>query len=155
MKTSHQENLWRKLAVIIPASFIILTLLSSNMTNSAETIPSHADPKLRTRWYSRQGDWNTIQRVIEQTIPAMTTYGRHWRLMQTQPAKSPDWQMIIQVEVPVIWFTDDLQVRVQLTENGEAWRVNVRSVARVGKSDLGENRRHVRQLLEALDKQLP
>jgi uncharacterized protein (DUF1499 family) len=50
----------------------------------------------------------------------------------------------------VLLFTDDLEVRVQPGEGHAYWLVNVRSQSRAGKSDLGENRRHVVQLLEAL-----
>ncbi len=53
--------------------------------------------------------------------------------------------------MPVLFYTDDLDVRVQPDPTGAYWLVDVTSRSRVGKSDLGENRRHVVQLLKALE----
>jgi uncharacterized protein (DUF1499 family) len=58
--------------------------------------------------------------------------------------------VMIKAEVPVVIFTDDL--RVELNAEGGETIVNARSASRVGKSDLGENRRHLLQLFEVLDK---
>jgi uncharacterized protein (DUF1499 family) len=57
----------------------------------------------------------------------------------------------VRAEVPVLFYIDDLEVRVQPDPTGAYWRVDATSRSRVGKSDLGENRRHVVQLLNALD----
>jgi uncharacterized protein (DUF1499 family) len=52
--------------------------------------------------------------------------------------------------VPVTIFIDDLTVT--LRTDGQSTLVDVRSQSRLaGKSDLGENRRHLFQLLRALD----
>jgi uncharacterized protein (DUF1499 family) len=49
-------------------------------------------------------------------------------------------------------FTDDIVVTVNAEQGGVV--LDVRSAARMGKSDMGENRRHVLQLLAALDEKL-
>jgi len=51
----------------------------------------------------------------------------------------------------VFVFTDDLDLRVAPHSDGAV--LHVRSASRVGKSDLGTNRRRVRALLDALSKQ--
>lgn len=58
----------------------------------------------------------------------------------------------LHAEVPVLTFTDDLTVT--LSSNNKETTVNVRSASRVGKGDFGENRRHIIQLLTALDQRL-
>lgn len=63
-------------------------------------------------------------------------------------------QTAFYVEVPVArigLFTDDVTVR--LSEQ-DGTTVNVRSRSRVGRADLGENRRHVVQLFAVLDRYL-
>lgn len=48
-----------------------------------------------------------------------------------------------------LWgFVDDIRVRVEATAAGS--RVHVRSTSRVGKGDLGQNRRNLRELLGEL-----
>jgi uncharacterized protein (DUF1499 family) len=84
----------------------------------------------------------------------LSTYGRPWRLVGTTPAAEAGGGFTVRAEVPVLLYTDDLEVRVQPGEGNAHWLVNVRSQSRVGKSDLGENRRHVVQLLRSLDQEL-
>ncbi len=61
----------------------------------------------------------------------------------------------LEAEVPVAqmgWFLDDL--KVTLSEANGTTTVNVQSQSRVGRGDLGENRRHVVQLFTVLDEKL-
>jgi uncharacterized protein (DUF1499 family) len=51
----------------------------------------------------------------------------------------------------VFIFTDDLDLRVE--HHGSGAVLHVRSASRVGRSDLGTNRRRVRALFDALDAQ--
>ena len=58
----------------------------------------------------------------------------------------------LEAEVPVArmnWFVDDL--KVTLSEANGATTVNVQSQSRVGRGDLGENRRHIVQLFTVLE----
>ncbi len=107
---------------------------------------------MRTRRYPRQADLSVIRDVIEETIPALTTYGQPWRLVGTIPDTAGGFT--VRAEVPVLLYTDDLEVQVQPDGGGAYWLVHVHSQSRVGKSDLGENRRHVKQVLAALDEEL-
>ena len=59
---------------------------------------------------------------------------------------------VIKAEVPVVVFTDDLEV--YLKQNQDEVSIDVKSKSRIGRSDFGENARHVNQLLNVLDKKL-
>ncbi len=50
-------------------------------------------------------------------------------------------------------FKDDVTIRIESQEEGS--RVEFDSVSRVGKSDLGQNRRNLKDLIAALDKSYP
>jgi uncharacterized protein (DUF1499 family) len=54
--------------------------------------------------------------------------------------------------VSLIKFQDDVVVRVTPTEDGRGSRVDMRSVSRVGISDLGVNAKRIREFLAALSK---
>jgi uncharacterized protein (DUF1499 family) len=73
-------------------------------------------------------------------------------------ARGLDWQVVaadersgrIEATATTFWFgfKDDLAVRVVPTPGGS--RIDVRSVSRVGKSDLGANARRIRAFLKAV-----
>ena len=136
------------------ALVLLITLIMRNPTNVACTSPDHADPGLRTRQYPRTAGLSDIRQVAEETISDLKTYGRRWRLREAGQITPPDSILTIKAEVPVLVFTDDLEVTIKTSGDGRYWLVDVRSASRTGKSDLGENRRHVRQLIRALDKKL-
>lgn len=113
-------------------------------TNVAETAPDQAEEKLRTRTYKT--DLQTFAAEAARIVPTLSTYGGSWKYTATEQDEN---SVVIKAEVPVVVFTDDLQIKAEKAADGI--RVNVRSSSRVGKSDLGENRRHVLKILEALD----
>lgn len=152
MKTSRKKTLFWTLLALIPASAAVL--LVRNPTNVAQTRPDHPDPSLRTRRYPDHADSVAMRRTVEEIIPALSTYGQSWRLVGTSPDTDPTSGFIIRAEVPVLFYTDDLEVRVQPDRGGAYWLIHVHSQSRVGKSDLGENRRHIKQFLKALDEKL-
>src|SRR5436190_2009858 len=116
------------------AAFAVLGAL--NPTNFAATHADHSDARLRTRRYRCSVD--EAREAVEAIIPALMTYGRRWRVVGSAPGE-------VRAEVPVTVFTDDLTVTLRATENGVV--LDARSSARLGRSDLGENRRHLVQLL--------
>ena len=135
-------------------------LATMNPTNICRTQPDHPDARLRSRRYAQ-----TLSVVTDKTvalIPTLHCWARPWKIIGV-PRTAPQGDAsnvddgtvisdntIIHAEVPVLFFTDDLTVTL-IAEGGDT-RVDVRSASRVGRSDLGENRRHVYQLLHALDK---
>ncbi len=138
--------LWFLLA-LVPATAAVLAIRHPG--NVAQTRPDHPEPELRTRRYPRRGDAAAFRQRIESLIPSLSTYGKAWRLAGTVPA--PGGGFAVKAEVPVLFFTDDLQVQVRPDPVNGYWLVDVVSRSRKGKSDLGENRRHVVQLLASLD----
>ena len=142
----------------------VVALSIINPRNYAETSENADDFNLRTRRYiiskksfSGYDDAEAIRSVVEEIgfiLARQKTYGRSWRLVDSKIEKAA---AIINAEVPVIIFTDDLQVtaRFEPAKNVDSTNmeivVNVRSASRLGSSDLGENRRHIAQFLEDLD----
>jgi hypothetical protein len=142
----------KKIIVIgaIAAVFVFAVLLFIGRvyfpTNIAETAPAHAEEKMRTRAYDT--DLKTFAAEAQSIIPRLAAWGRNWRHVATEAGENA---AVIKAEVPVVFFTDDLQITAVKTATGDGILVNVRSNSRVGKSDFGENRRHVLKALEALD----
>src|SRR5215207_5922524 len=128
------------------ASLVALLVVARSFypTNIADTAPEHAEAALRTRHYKT--DLKTFRAETEKIIPTLSTWGRSWR---TAASEENETAALVKAEVPVVFFNDDLQIKAKKTPDGIL--VDVHSNSRIGKSDFGENRRHVLQILEALD----
>ena len=124
----------------IPAvAFGALAVLNpKNVAETGETLP--------TRHYKT--DLQNFVVETEKIIPTLSTYGQSWRVVES---KTENNAATIKAEVPVLFFTDDLVINANFNEEKNETTINIRSASRVGKSDLGENRRHILQILEALD----
>ena len=117
--------------------------------NIAATSADGGKKGLKTRFY--KSDVASATKVVLETIPAISTYGSSWKIVdETDGGEISS----VKVEVPVVVFTDDLEVKIKKADNEQEVQVDVRSQSRVGKSDFGENARHVRKLLRALDEKL-
>ena len=123
----------------------IAGLAIMNPNNIAETSVDAKEEALRPRKYKT--DLPNFIGETEKIIAVQTTYLKSWKLISSSTAGTT---ASIKTEVPVVVFTDDLEIKAE-TQNDEVL-VNIRSNSRVGQSDFGENRRHVLQILEALDK---
>ncbi len=121
-------------------------LAITNSGNVAETSADGKDESLKTRRY--QVDLKTFVEETERLILTLTTYGQNWRIISADVAEN---SATVKAEVPVVFFTDDLEISAKKEADKEEITVDVRSASRVGKSDLGENRRHILQILKALD----
>lgn len=138
-------------AVIIFAVLAIAILVIGRVfypDNIAETAPDGGKKNLKTRIYN--SDLETAGKTVKEIIPTLSTYGGNWKLVgetdNTEKGK------VIKAEVPVVIFADDLEVYIK--EIGNEVSIDAKSNSRVGKSDFGENARHVNQLLKALDEKL-
>uniref|UniRef100_B8HLP7 DUF1499 domain-containing protein n=1 Tax=Cyanothece sp. (strain PCC 7425 / ATCC 29141) TaxID=395961 RepID=B8HLP7_CYAP4 len=129
-------------------ALVLLVIL--NPGNVAETTPDAADPWLRSRRYPPTSNLLSLCQTIQEIIPTLRTYGQPWRVVAG--CNGTEGKQVVRAEVPVLIFTDDLEVTLTPIQ-GEEVQVDVYSASRVGQSDLGENRRHLRQILQALDKQ--
>jgi hypothetical protein len=131
-------------------------LTMSNPGNVAETSVDNKDAALRPRRYKTTLD--NFRLETEKIIPTLSTYGKNWKNGGggggSGKSSDMDWESgsaSMLVEVPVFVFTDDLNITAEADGETEGITVNVRSASRFGNSDLGENRRHILQLLEVLD----
>jgi len=126
----------------------IAGLAIMNPNNTAQTSADSQDEALRTRRYKT--DLQTFVGETKTLIPTISTYGQDWKVVSSEVAAGNSAS--IKIEVPVVIFTDDLEVKADFDTEKSEVIVNVHSTSRVGKSDLGENRRHILQILEVLDK---
>ena len=134
--------LWLLIGAIPVVGFGALAAL--NPTNVAET--SESSETLQTRHYKT--DLQNFVAETEKIIPTLSTYGKSWRVVESTTENN---SATIKTEVPVVFFTDDMEIKATFNKESNEIIVNVHSASRVGKSDLGENRRHILQILEALD----
>jgi uncharacterized protein (DUF1499 family) len=139
------------IAILIVAQIIAIFIIGRTFypDNIAQTSPDGGQKDLRTRFYTT--DLDTAKKTVKEVIPTLTTYDGAWKIID----ESDDGKITkIKVEVPVLIFTDDLEVNIKKADNLHEVRIDMISKSRVGKSDFGENARHIRQLLEALDAKL-
>lgn len=116
--------------------------------NIAQTSTDGGAKGLKTRTY--QSDIASVGSASKDVISGLSTWGGSWRLVDETDGGA---ESRLRVEVPVVVFTDDLEVTIKKAGEGSV-EVNVKSQSRVGKSDFGENARHVRKFLAALDEKL-
>ena len=157
-----KRNLLFGAAILVAAGAMMSRF--STPGNVAQTSANHRDPKLRTRAYATSAQ--NVAREIKAILPGLRTYGGAWKNTRTSTRIDGDSTKIeMRCEVPVLFFTDDLVISIDGTGERENARrnadkgaqktsVNIRSASRVGKSDMGENRRHILQILQLLDKNL-
>jgi hypothetical protein len=146
------------LAIFLLPLGALLVVGALNPGSVAQTSPRHRDVTLRTRRYKLP--FVRARQIVRQTVPTLKTYGGKWRLdnamsngLRPLPGTEPQgYEEKLHIEVPVLFFTDDLTVT--LRRDGDYTIVDARSASRVGKGDFGENARHLRQLLRALDAEL-
>ncbi|MGH7421143.1 MAG: DUF1499 domain-containing protein, partial [Candidatus Rokuibacteriota bacterium] len=86
-------------------------------------------------------------RVLARAVDVARGLG--WEIVAVAPAEG---RLEATDRTPWFGFRDDVVVRVR--PDGAGSRVDVRSVSRVGRSDLGTNARRIRGFLEALRAQL-
>ncbi len=144
----------KKIVIGLIAVFVLFTIaiLIVGRTfypdNVAETSKDGGEKHLKTRVYKT--DIVSVTKTVNGIVPTLSTYGSAWKIVD----ESGDGSVkSIKIEVPVIIFTDDLEVEIVVETEGEV-TINVRSTSRVGKSDFGENARHVRKILSELDKKI-
>lgn len=116
-------------------------------TNRAQTSATSA-PELRSRFYT--ASLQDVEAVARRVARQQTTWGRAWKVVYLARADNDPARRTLDVEVPVLFFTDDLVVQLEELDAGRT-RVDVESRSRVGRGDFGENRRHIVQFLRALD----
>lgn len=130
------------LLVIAGVLFMLVEDWSRDLTtNIAETSDSAEDPLQRPMLIHR-----SMQDSAELVEHAVHTLPR-WE--QTDRDQDGDTVVLHLVRTTPLWrFKDDITVRIEPTAEGS--RVSAVSKSRVGKGDLGQNPRNLRELFEAL-----
>lgn len=129
-------------------------LNSDPPANSVETSPDADDAALKTRFY--RASWSEGVGAAQRVLSKQRTYGRAWKMgVNSISGTAPGEKLVemLRAQVPVVVFTDDLEVVLREEDEGRI-RVDVKSKSRLGRGDFGENRRHVTQFLAALDRKL-
>ena len=149
---SSQKNFMKKVIITIVVILVVLAIaiLFISRTfypdNVAKTSADGGEKGLKTRIYKT--DVKIAAKAAEEIIPTLSTWGGNWKHINTNLRED---SAEIRAEVPVVMFTDDLEVRIKEAETEGEVQVDAISKSRVGKSDFGENARHVRKILNALD----
>ena len=122
--------------------------------NAAQTSLEGEDAELKTRFY--RAHWREVVDAAQSAIRAQKTYGRAWKSGANSiegAAPGEKLRETLRAQVPVLVFTDDLEVTISETDD-ERIRLDCASKSRIGRGDFGENRRHILQFLSALDEKL-
>ncbi len=118
-------------------------LLRGLTSNSAQTDPAAADPRLRGRTYAIP---------FEQVWSAALALARRRRGWTVRHADDLDGVISAEART-ALRFVDDVEIRIRLDENAQT-RVDLSSASRVGVGDLGKNPRRIGKFLRALDREL-
>ena len=128
----------------------IAGLAIMNPGNTAQTSADNKEEALRTRRYKT--DLPTFIGETKTLIPTISNYGQDWKFISSEQTGN---SASLKMEVPVVILTNDLEINVDFDHEKNEVIVNIHSVSRFGSTDLGENRRHILQLLEVLDNWFP
>ena len=127
------------------AILVAVTPRAGWTTSKASNSGSRDYPDLAPRVYDLDPD-NTLTLAVQVAsgLPG-------WRVVRTDRAAG---QITATVGVPPVLplFTDDVVIRV--SPEGRNTRLVIESASRIGRADLGENARHIRAFLRALDQRV-
>ena len=159
MKLTPKSSMWIALYVGLGLTAIVFLALAIGVltqvenwsrdftTNTAATDEAAADPRLRPI-ESPRAPAELGKLVIESASKLP-----HWEL--AEETASGDAVKLHFIRTTGLWkFKDDIRVQVEPAPGGGS-RLTADSSSRVGKGDLGQNPRNLRELLEAVRKQAP
>ncbi|MGZ6210597.1 MAG: DUF1499 domain-containing protein [Syntrophales bacterium] len=128
-----------------PPRFVSISPLRKNAPNSSEYGGSEIAAKQRAAYPDSAPAMLSIplDKAFEQALAAARKMG--WVIVDVNAAEGR-----IEATDTTFWFgfKDDIVIRVTPADHGS--RVDIRSVSRVGKSDLGMNARRIRKYLKEL-----
>jgi hypothetical protein len=104
--------------------------------------------KLHAAAYADLGPLELARPVAQVTADAVRlAEAQGWQVVRSDPARG---HVEATVSVSFIRFKDDVVIRIEPTPDGAGSRVNMRSISRVGVSDLGVNAKRIRAFLKAM-----
>lgn len=137
--------LFAALALVIGIAGQVENWRRDLVSNRAETSPDSPDPRLRPLTAPLQVD--ELASVVRTAASGLAG----WRLIaESQLGNEVD--LVFERTTRVFRFTDDVKVRIRPVAEGAelfAW-----SKSRIGKGDLGQNPRNLRELLAAVRRRL-
>lgn len=118
-------------------------LLRGLTQNRTRLDPQSPDPCLRPIECPK-----TIDAILDKTLTWVDNVS-HWSLVKHE---SSDGQHRLHLtrRTKVLAFIDDVHVTIARSDDGDACVVNADSQSRVGKGDLGQNARNLKELRTAL-----
>jgi len=140
------------LLILIPIGLQVTDhrfILTENSLES--TLISHELPDLRVRQY----DDYTVQEIYQASIAAVQatkSYAQPWRIKFAELEEDQAGRIVVQV--PVLWFTDELNITVERKGDLSGILVRLFSQSEARDRDYGENARHIKQFYEALEVEL-
>ena len=103
-------------------------------------VQTEAYPEIKTKVVTQ-----TQQQAHRQALDAIHTLG--WNLINSNPNNG----IIEASETSALWgFTDDVVIRVN--GQGSKTKIDMRSVSRIGRSDLGQNAKRITRFFEEFDR---
>ncbi|MFQ5596793.1 MAG: M28 family peptidase [Nitrospiria bacterium] len=110
----------------------------------AKTLPDHPDPTLRTRRYRLP--YENVFQLVVQTLEALP----QWTPVHQDPQAGA---IRAERHTRIFRFIDDVHIIIIATKKGNHDIVlNLESTSRVGKGDLGQNARNIREFLNEMDR---
>jgi hypothetical protein len=122
-----------------------------SQSKSAHYTSDQTNSVLRTRTYNININGSTFCNEVKDLIPKLSTYSLHWKLVSSECNPNKNSPYIIRAEVPVFFFTDDLEIRMHPSADSTKLNIDISSKSRIGKNDFGENRRHIVELFDAIE----
>lgn len=149
--SKHRKMFWILIALVI--ALVLLPLVGTALvvddwsrdlsTNTAETDADAADESMRPLATSADFD------RIEQAAKRITQESSAWEFVTADPAE----QTLHLVHVSgLLKFRDDVKLRVESLPDGQ--QIHIRSQSRIGKGDLGQNPRNIRDIHQRLRSKL-
>lgn len=135
-----------RLALLVTVAAAVWAFTAWPRINDVETGRTPEYPDLQVRTYAASAE--KVAQVLQQSIPRLS----RWTLVGVGHGPAGTSVQAVH-ETRVFRFKDDVSIRIW--REGGKTRVSVRSRSRLGKGDFGQNARNIRELLAALDRELP
>lgn len=147
MKRKRKMTWWILAVALIP--FVWTFLLIDDWkrdftTNHAATSPSADDPKLRPV------ELDLPPTTVAELVTSWVAKHSRWKLESTETDLDGGVRMHL-IRSTLIWrFKDDIHVSITPDASSKGSTVTAESRSRIGKGDLGQNPRNLRELLGGL-----
>jgi uncharacterized protein (DUF1499 family) len=142
--------LWIALAILILVPLLVAIWRIDNWqrdftTNEASTSEAATDPSLRPIEFSGRAE--QLAKHVEQAVTELP----RWQLLD-QRTEGDTTELHLTRTTPLFGFMDDIRVTIQ--PHADSVRLTAHSKSRLGKGDLGQNPRNLKELLGEVRRQI-